>query len=100
DVALEEDRQDDEARRRGAAEAGAEAHVVRRDVVKQDAALLARALPDEPLADPERQRRFGFERVTGEQLEPLLLVGSVEQVEGAAMRGDDRRQLGQDEPTD
>jgi hypothetical protein len=53
DLALEQDRQDDDVERRRLPEAGGDVDVVAGDVAEEDALLLVGALADQPLADPE-----------------------------------------------
>src|SRR5437764_15317710 len=52
-LSLEEHRHDQQARERGVADAGADAHVLARELVDRDDALLHRALADETLARAE-----------------------------------------------
>ncbi len=76
-MSLKEQGQYDDARRRCVSQAGADAGVVRRHVVQENALLLHGALPDDPLAERDAVGLARPLSVSGQQLERALFVFQV-----------------------
>ena len=95
DLALEDDRQDDDVVRRRLAQAARDRDVFLRWIHQQDALLLERALADEALAELElvRDGLALDERVARQELQERVLPARVERVEDRLLRADDRREL-------
>src|SRR5690606_11946538 len=91
DLPLEEHGEDDDARGGGAAEAGADAEVLRRDALEEDALALGGALPDEALAEAEVLGEVPVlvVGVAGEEAQARLVLARVHQEEGAVVGGDE-----------
>ena len=101
---LEEDGDDDDARRGRLAEAGCDLDVVLGSLRDHDRLPLERGLPDQRLADLEavRDRLSLLVAVRGDQaqLGLLVLAGVLGDVEGAVVGLDERRHLAHQEPGD
>ena len=98
-LALEQHRQDDDARRRARAERRADADVVARRLREQDPLLLERALPDQALAEGDlaRQGLALALRVAREQLELRVAGAVVRDVERGLLRVNQGGQFTQDQ---
>jgi len=102
DLALEEDRQDDDALGVGLEQAGADRMERRRHVGDQDLTAVGRALADQTLAGPDRlgmaRAAIGIDREQAQAGLALLVVFGL--VDHRLMRFHQRRQLAQHEPAD
>ena len=101
---LEQDREDDDARRRGLAETRRDLDVVLGRLRDHDRLPLQRGLADQRLADLEAVRdRLALLVAVGRdqaQLGLLVLAGVLGDVERAVMGGDERRHLAHQQPGD
>ena len=84
---FEHDRQHDDVHRRGAAEAGRNAHIFRRHVGQQDLFLFQGALADQSLAERDLLADFGrlFAGVAGQQRQAMRFAAAVVGVEDGAL---------------
>ena len=102
-LAFEQHRQHDDVRAACAAQPGSDLHVIGRHIREQDRSLLQRALADQPFAqlEPVADVLAVPVGIARQQLSRLDLsaafVGRIHDVEHAMLRGDDRRQFGQDQ---
>src|SRR5262249_15229781 len=102
DLALEEDREDDEIVGWSFPEAGADLDIVARYLRELDALLLENTLAHQSFPEPELVRQ-GPTLVIGiarEEFQDRLAVGCLVDIEDAVLYGDERRQLGEDEAGD